>query len=64
LEFLLFSGLPPEGQQAFASDHLEMFLVPAPHVASVNADRERAIRWRQLVPIPLAAFHETPLLLA
>jgi hypothetical protein len=51
-KFLLFSSFPPEGQQAFASDHFEMFLVPAPHVASVNADGERAIRRRQLVPIP------------
>jgi hypothetical protein len=63
-KFLLFSSFPPEGQLALARDHFAMFLVPATHVASVNADGERTIRRQQLVPIPLAAFDERPWLLA
>jgi hypothetical protein len=45
----------------FADDHFEVRLLvfPLPHIATVNADRQRRLGTRQCCPLPGAALNET-----
>src|SRR4029077_20554962 len=45
----------------FAADHFEVRLLvfPLPHIATVNADRQRRLGTRQCCPLPGAALNET-----